>query len=81
MMPRLKLKTWRGTVPISDSTSQFTVVLGGSIDMGGSGTCKVTSLELEPSTGLVYFTLKSNNGVAKDRRLVLVGEGAGEFDD
>jgi hypothetical protein len=57
------------------------VVLGGSIDMGGSGTCKVIKLELEPSTGLVYFTLRSHNGVAKDRQLVLVGEGAGEFAD
>lgn len=76
---RLRLKTWRGMVPISDSTSQFTVVLGGYIDMGGDGKAEVVSLELEPATGLVYFTVKSLNGTGNVRNLVLQGEGAGEI--
>src|SRR4051812_22421091 len=78
---RLKLKTWRGMTPISESTSQFTVVLGGYIDMGGDGKCEVTSLEIEPATGLIYFTVKSVNGASAPRRLVLQGEGAGELCD
>ena len=78
--PRLKLKTWRGNVPISESSSQFTVVLGGSVNLGGDGTCIVTSLELEPSTGIVYYTLVSNN-TNRARCMMLQGEGAGEFCD
>ena len=78
---RLKLTTWRGTVPLSDSTAQFTVVLGGFVDMGGSGKCKVTSLEFEPATGVVYFTVESVNGSGRIRHLILQGEGAGEICD
>ena len=76
---RVKLKTWRGTVPISDSTSQFTVPMSGYVDMGGDGKCEVVSLELEPSTGLVYFSVKLLNGSNQMRQFVLQGEGAGEF--
>lgn len=75
---RLKLKTWRGGVPISESSAQFTVVLGGSVNLGGDGTCTVTSLELEPTTGIVYYTLESNNS-GRIRNMFLQGDGAGEF--
>lgn len=77
--PRLSLKTWRGTVPISESSAQFTVVLGGSVNMGGDGTCKVTSLELEPSTGVVYYTIESMQGAGRIRHMFLQGDGVGEF--
>lgn len=76
---RLKLKTWRGTVPISDASAQFTVVLGGMVNLGGDGTCEVTNLELEPSTGIVYYTLQSTNVAGRVRHMFLQGEGGGEF--
>ena len=76
---RLKLTTWRGAVPISESSAQFTVVLGGSVNMGGAGTCKVTSLELEPSTGIIYYTIESMQSAGLVRHMFLQGEGVGEF--
>ena len=56
-------------------------MLGGFVDMGGSGKCKVTSLEFEPATGVVYFTVESVNGSGRIRHLILQGEGAGEICD
>lgn len=47
--------------------------------MGGDGTCKVTSLELEPSTGVVYYTIESMQGTGRVRHMFLQGDGVGEF--
>lgn len=49
------------------------------VNLGGDGTCEVTNLELEPSTGIVYYTLQSTNVSGRVRDMFLQGEGGGEF--
>jgi hypothetical protein len=65
---RIKLLRWSGNVFLHEASSQRTLVLGGPIDLGGSGSCKVADLEYDTATGLVWYTIVPNTpGVAPIR--------------
>jgi hypothetical protein len=78
---RLKLKSWRGEVNVSNSVSQYTLILNSTVDMGGLGSCKVAELELDPATGIVYFWLAPSQPGGHSCRMFTIGSGSGEFLD